>query len=54
VAGFPRKYTWHAMLLRSLDDEAQSLHLTPGWDDITGVGSPNGAGYVLSLGSRGR
>ena len=41
------------VLLRSLDDEAQSLHLTPGWDNITGVGTPNGAGYVLSLGARG-
>jgi subtilase family serine protease len=41
-------------LLRSLDDEAQSLHLTPGWDNLTGVGTPNGAGYVLSLGGRGR
>jgi subtilase family serine protease len=41
-------------LLRSLDDEAQSIHLAPGWDTITGVGSPNGAGYVLGLGARGR
>src|SRR5919197_1256351 len=41
-------------LLRSLHDEAQSIHVGPGWDDITGVGSPNGAGYVLSLGARGR
>jgi hypothetical protein len=31
-------------LLRSLDDEAQSLHLTPGWDNLTGVGSPGRAG----------
>ena len=41
-------------ILRSLDDEAQSIHLAPGWDTITGVGTPNGAGYVLSLGVRGR
>jgi subtilase family serine protease len=41
-------------LLRSLDDEAQSIHLAPGWDTITGVGTPNGAGYVLSLGGGGR
>ncbi len=41
-------------ILRSLDDEAQSIHVAPGWDTITGVGSPNGAGYVLSLGVRGR
>jgi subtilase family serine protease len=40
-------------ILRTLDDEAQSIHLAPGWDTITGVGSPNGAGYVLSLGARG-
>jgi subtilase family serine protease len=41
------------VLLRSLDDEAQSLHLTNGWDNITGVGTPNGAGYVGALGARG-
>jgi subtilase family serine protease len=41
-------------LLRSLDDEAQSIHLAPGWDTITGVGTPNGPGYVLGLGARGR
>jgi hypothetical protein len=33
-------------LLRSLDDEAQSLHVTPGWDNLTGLGSPNGATFV--------
>ena len=38
--------------LRSLDDEAQSLHLTPGWDNLTGVGSPAGPGYVKALGGR--
>jgi subtilase family serine protease len=41
------------VLLRSLDDEAQSLHLTPGWDNLTGVGSPSGPGYVSALGGRG-
>jgi subtilase family serine protease len=40
--------------LRSLDDEAQSLHLAPGWDNLTGVGTPNGPDYVGSLGARGR
>jgi subtilase family serine protease len=40
--------------LRSLDDEAQSLHVAPGWDNLTGVGTPNGPGYVGSLGARGR
>jgi subtilase family serine protease len=40
------------VLLRSLDDEAQSLHLTPGWDNLTGVGSPAGPGYVKALGGR--
>ena len=29
--------------LRSIDDEAQSLHVTPGWDNLTGLGIPNGA-----------
>jgi subtilase family serine protease len=43
-----------APFLRSLDDEAQSLHLTPGWDNLTGVGSPDGPGYVFALGDRGR
>jgi subtilase family serine protease len=42
------------VILRSLDDEAQSLHLTPGWDNLTGVGSPDGPGYVFALGGRGR
>ena len=42
------------VLLRSLDDEAQSLHLASGWDNLTGVGTPNGPGYVGSLGGRGR
>jgi subtilase family serine protease len=41
-------------ILRSLDDEAQSIHLATGWDTITGRGTPNGAGYVLGLGARGR
>ena len=42
------------VILRSLDDEAQSLHLTPGWDNLTAVGSPDGPGYVFALGGRGR
>ena len=42
------------VILRALDDEAQSLHLTPGWDNLTGVGSPDGPGYVSALGGRGR
>ncbi len=41
-------------ILRSLDDEAESLHLAPGWDDLTGVGTPNGPGYVGALGGHGR
>jgi subtilase family serine protease len=40
------------VLLRSLDDEAQSLHLANGWDNLTGVGTPNGPGYVGALGAR--
>jgi subtilase family serine protease len=39
-------------ILRSLDDEAQTLHLAPGWDNLTGVGTPDGPGYVKALGSR--
>jgi hypothetical protein len=38
--------------LRALDDEAQSLHLRPGWDNLTGVGSPSGPGFVKVLGGR--
>jgi subtilase family serine protease len=37
-------------LLRSLDDEAQSLHVAPDWDNLTGLGSPNGASFVGALG----
>jgi subtilase family serine protease len=36
-------------ILRLLDDEAQSLHVKPGWDNLTGVGTPNGAGFVNGL-----
>src|SRR3954469_17633535 len=37
-------------ILRSLDDEAQSIHTAPGWDTITGVGTPNGLQYLTQLG----
>ncbi|HEY6759275.1 MAG TPA: S53 family peptidase [Baekduia sp.] len=37
-------------ILRSLDDEAQSIHTAPGWDTITGVGTPNGLAYLTHLG----
>jgi subtilase family serine protease len=37
-------------ILRSLDDEAQSIHTAPGWDTITGVGTPNGIEYIKNLG----
>jgi hypothetical protein len=40
------------VILPSLDDEAQTLHLAPGWDNLTGVGTPDGPGYVKALGSR--
>jgi subtilase family serine protease len=40
-----------SVVLRSLDDEAQTLHLAPGWDSLTGVGTPDGPGYVKALGS---
>lgn len=36
--------------LRTLDDEAQSIHTAPGWDTITGVGTPNGIEYIKNLG----
>jgi subtilase family serine protease len=36
--------------LRTLDDEAQSIHTGPGWDTITGVGTPNGIEYIKNLG----
>jgi subtilase family serine protease len=39
-------------ILRSLDDEAQSIHTGPGWDTITGVGTPNGLAYLGALGRR--
>jgi subtilase family serine protease len=37
-------------ILRSLDDEAQSIHTAPGWDTITGVGTPDGLTYLTRLG----
>jgi subtilase family serine protease len=37
-------------ILRSLDDEAQSIHTGPSWDTITGVGTPNGLTYLTNLG----
>ncbi|HWI74914.1 MAG TPA: S53 family peptidase [Baekduia sp.] len=37
-------------ILRSLDDEAQSIHTGPAWDTITGVGTPNGLTYLTNLG----
>jgi len=40
-----------ATSLRTLNDEAQSIHLGPQWDTITGVGTPNGLTYLTSLGS---
>jgi subtilase family serine protease len=40
-------------ILRSLDDEAQSIHTAAGWDTITGVGTPNGLTYLTSLGATG-
>jgi subtilase family serine protease len=36
-------------ILRSLDDEAQSLHVAPGWDNLTGVGTPNDGAFVAGL-----
>ncbi|HEY4377154.1 MAG TPA: hypothetical protein VGM93_08340, partial [Acidimicrobiales bacterium] len=38
------------VILRDLDDEAQSLHVAPGWDDLTGVGTPIGSTYVRAVG----
>ena len=50
TASTPRDGT--TVLLRSLDDEAQSLHLTPGWDNLTGVGSPTDRGTCTRLEAR--
>jgi hypothetical protein len=41
-----------SVVLRSLDDEAQSLHLAPGWDTLTGIGTPNGATFLGALAPR--
>jgi subtilase family serine protease len=41
-----------SVVLRSLDDEAQSLHLAPGWDTLTGIGTPNGAAFLGALARR--
>ena len=37
-------------VLRTLDQEDQSLHVAPGWDDLTGVGTPNGSAFTASQG----
>jgi subtilase family serine protease len=36
-------------LLRSLDDEAQSLHVARGWDNLTGIGTPKGSAFLGAL-----
>jgi subtilase family serine protease len=41
-----------SVVLRSFDNEAESLHLAPGWDNLTGIGTPDGPGYVKALGGR--
>jgi subtilase family serine protease len=33
-------------------DQTQSLHTTPGYDDVTGVGSPNGQKFLDALAAR--
>jgi subtilase family serine protease len=38
--------------LRTLDDEAQTLHTAAGWDTITGLGTPNGSAFLSALGQR--
>jgi len=38
--------------LRSLN-QTESLQTTPGYDDVTGMGSPNGAAFLRALGWRG-
>ena len=30
-------------------DQTESLHTTPGYDDVTGVGSPNGQRFLAAL-----
>ena len=30
-------------------DQTESLHTTPGYDDVTGVGSPNGQKFLNAL-----
>ena len=33
-------------------DQTQSLHTTPGYDDVTGVGSPNGQRFLAALAAK--
>ena len=42
-----------SVTLRALDDEAQSIHTAPGWDTITGIGTPNGSAFLAGLGATG-
>ena len=41
-------------MLCSLGDEARSPHLAPGWDNLSGIDTRDGPGYVKALGSRWR
>ena len=45
MAGCP----WPSMLA-PFDVQTSTLHSTPGYDDETGVGTPNGARFVFGLG----
>jgi subtilase family serine protease len=41
----------YAYLLRTASFDAPlTIHTAPGYDDITGVGTPNGAGFLAALG----
>ena len=33
-------------------DQTESLHTTPGYDDVTGVGSPNGQRFLAALAAK--
>ena len=38
-----------SVTLRTLNDEAQSIHDGPRWDTLTGVGTPNGTEFIRRL-----
>jgi subtilase family serine protease len=46
---FLDKSDGYLLRLATVDVQTSSLHSTPGWDNETGVGTPNGIAFVAAL-----